>query len=124
MLSSNAISQLEIMKSFNFTSEQKAAIVSVLIEMVNIDGTVAYEELVRQNFIHYQLQVDDDIFELGRSLKYDYAVKMIATMADDQKMFVAKLLIDIIDADDEVNEAELALLNDFCARTGVEKILK
>ncbi len=111
------------MISVNFTSEQKAAIVSVLIEMVNIDGAVAYEELVRQNFIYYQLKIDDDIFELGRSLKYDYAVKMIAQMADDQKMSVAKLLVDVIDADNEVNEAELSLLNDFCARTGIEKIL-
>lgn len=111
------------MNNIDFTSEQKAAIVSVLIEMVNADGKVTYEELVRQNFINYQLQIDDDVFELGRSLKYDYAVKMVAAMTADQKIRIAKLLTEIIDADEVVDDAEIALLNDFCARVGLDSIL-
>ncbi len=111
------------MKGVNFTSEQKAAIVSALIEMINVDGKVTYDELVRQNFIHYQLDIDDDIFELGRSLKYDYAVKMIAGMDSEHKLVIGKFLTDMIDADDEVNDAEIALLNDFCARVGLDVIL-
>lgn len=107
-----------------FTAEQKAAIVSALIEMINADQVVAYEELVRLNFINYSLGIDDDIFELGRSLKYDYAVKMIADMTPGQKITVAKLLTDIIDSDSVVADPELATLNDFCARTGLTQILK
>ena len=106
-----------------FTVEQKAAIVSALIEMVNADSVVAYEELVRLNFINYQLGIDDDIFELGRNLKYDYAVKMIAEMAPSQKITVAKLMTDIIDSDNIVDTAELTLLSDFCARTGLTLLL-
>ncbi len=106
-----------------FTVEQKAAIVSALIEMVNADSVVAYEELVRLNFINYQLGIDDNIFELGRSLKYDYAVKMIAEMTPSQKITVAKLMTDIIDSDNIVATAELALLSDFCSRTGLTLLL-
>ena len=106
-----------------FTTEQKAAIVSALIEMVNADSVVAYEELVRLNFINYSLGIDDDVFELGRSLKYDYAVKMIAEVTGSQKITVAKLMTDIIDSDSVVADPELATLNDFCARTGLTHIL-
>lgn len=106
-----------------FNSHEKAVVVSLLIEMANVDDNVAFEELVTTNNIFARLGIDRDIFETGRALDSKYAIEAVRAMTDEQKLMLGKLLVEVIDADDKVTHAELALLNHICRQSGLDVIL-
>ena len=105
-----------------FNSHEKAVVVSLLIEMANVDDNVAFEELVTTNNIFARLGIDRDTFETGRALDTKYAIEA-AKATDEQKLVLGKLLVEVIDADDKVTHAELALLNHICRQSGIDVIL-
>ncbi len=111
------------MSSNQFNSHEKAVVVSLLIEMANVDNNVAFEELVTTNNIFARLGIDRDTFETGRALDSKYAVEAVRSMTDEQKLVIGKLLVEVIDADDKVTHAELALLNHICHQSGIDVIL-
>lgn len=111
------------MSSNQFNSHEKAVVVSLLIEMANVDDNVAFEELVTTNNIFARLGIDRDTFETGRALDSKYAVEAVRAMTDEQKLVIGKLLVEVIDADDKVTHAELALLNHICRQSGIDVIL-
>ena len=106
-----------------FNSHEKAVVVSLLIEMANVDDNVAFEELVTTNNIFARLGIDRDTFETGRALDTKYAIEAVKAMTDEQKIVLGKLLVEVIDADDKVTHAELALLNHICRHSGIDVIL-
>lgn len=107
----------------SYTDNQKAAIVSLLIEMINIDNIVSLEELNESNCINKELHISQEIFEMGKALKVEYAIDVLRKMTDMQKIEVGKLLTRIIDADGRVVPAELSLLKNICHNTGIDVIL-
>ena len=102
---------------------QKAAAVSLLIEMVNADGRVTMEEMCVFNFISARMGVSKETFNLGKTLGYEAAVTIVKSLSPEQKMKLAKDLTDIIDADNFAANVEIELLNDICHRTGIDIIL-
>ena len=102
---------------------QKAAAVSLLIEMVNADGRVTMEEMCVFNFISAGMGVSKETFNLGKTLGYEAAVTIVKSLSPEQKMKLAKDLTDIIDADNFAANVEIELLNDICHRTGIDIIL-
>ena len=110
-------------QKIEYTSRQKAAIVSLIIEMVNADNTITLEELHATNTINAELGITDDDFALGRALHLPYALEIVSQMTDEQKLDVGVMLTRIIDAD-EVHDNEIALLNHICVCTGIDKILR
>ena len=94
-----------------YSDNEKAAIVSLLIEMVNVDDTLAPEELNEINLINDELHITQDTFDLGKALDFQYAVE------------VASYLTRIIDSDGIVHPVELQLLNRICKQTGLDIIL-
>lgn len=106
-----------------FNSHEKAVVVSLLIEMANVDDNVAFEELVTTNNIFARLGIDRDTFETGRALDTKYAIEAVKAMTDEQKLVLSKLLVEVIDADDKVTHSELALLNHICRQSGIDVIL-
>lgn len=109
--------------SILFNSHEKAVVVSLLIEMANVDDNVAFEELVTTNNIFARLGIDRDTFETGRALDTKYAIEAVKAMTDEQKLVLGKLLVEVIDADDKVTHSELALLNHICRQSGIDVIL-
>lgn len=107
-----------------YSDIQKAAIVCALVEMVNVDLKVTEEELRETNIINQELNVTDEIFELGVVMPVDHALRVIRKMNDEQKMNVAKLLVRIIDSDDEVANSEIVLLNEICSLTGIDLLFE
>ena len=103
-----------------YTDIQKAAIVCALVEMVNVDHKVTEDELRETNLINQELNITDEIYELGVVMPVDHALHVIRKMSDDQKIHVAKLLVRIIDSDDEVANSEIVLLNEICNLTGID----
>lgn len=107
-----------------FDNNQKAAIVALLLDMANADEVIDFGELVHVNDILHRLEVDDDTFKLGRDhLKDAYALQIAKNMTDAQKVYLGKLLVEVIDADDEVTPEELHLLNYIAQVIGLSEIL-
>ena len=100
-----------------FTARQKEAIVSLIIEMINVDRKITLEELHTSNVINAELEITDDIFRVGYALDVKYAIQIVSEMSDEQK------LNRIIDADGNVDDNELSLLAHICNATGITQLL-
>lgn len=107
----------------DFTARQKEAIVSLIIEMINVDTKITLEELHTSNVINAELGITDDIFRVGCALDVRYAINIVKEMNDDQKLSTGLLLTRIIDADNEVDDKEIALLTHICNETGITELL-
>lgn len=97
--------------------------VSLLVEMINIDGTVDPSECEVFDTICVEYGVDEEIYNLGRSLNCLVAVDMMKRMNDRQKITIAQLLTRVIDADAMDDDKEIQLLNVICAATGVDILI-
>lgn len=103
-----------------FNDGERMALVSLMLEMVNVDHSVAYEELIVTNNIHSRYDITTDIFNSGRNLDPVHALYVIKNMNDVQKRTVAQLLVEVIDADEVVTDEEINLLNFICTATGLD----
>ena len=110
--------------SMQFTDTQKGAIVSLIIEMANVDNDVSLHELRESNLINAELAITDEIFTMGRALDVAFAVEIMRHMSDKQKLYVAQLLTRMIDADKKVDDNEIAFLNWECLQTGADILLE
>lgn len=110
--------------SMQFTDTQKGAIVSLIIEMANVDNDVSLHELRESNLINAELAITDEIFTMGRALDVAFAVEIMRHMSDKQKLYVAQLLTRMIDADKKVDDNEIAFLNWVCRQTGADILLE
>ena len=99
---------------------EKVAIVSLLIEMINADMKVAYEELITFNLICRKLGIDHNAFAVGRELKYHYALNVVKNMTQEKKRQFSQMLVDIIDSDTLVDDKEIKLLNHICSSVGID----
>lgn len=103
-----------------FNDGERMALVSLMLEMVNVDHSVAYEELIVTNNIHSRYDITTDIFNAGRNLDPVHALYVIKNMNDVQKRTVAQLLVEVIDADEVVTDEEINMLNFICTATGLD----
>jgi uncharacterized tellurite resistance protein B-like protein len=106
-----------------FTDQEKIAIVSLLIEMANADNRIAYEEMITINLICRRLEIDHNSFVVGHGLKCEHAIEVLKSMRDEKKIELAKLMVELIDSDNQVDETEIALLNHACREIGIDKLL-
>ena len=97
------------MSHFNFNDVEKQAIVSLIIEMINVDQVITIEEMYASNAINAELGINEEIFKAGMALNFDYAVQVVKKMDTPRKFFVAQQLVRIMDADG-ADEAEHDLL--------------
>ncbi len=111
------------MVRIHFNDNQKAAIVSLLIEMINVDNVVEPSECDEFNAICAEYAIDEETFSLGRSLNCMVAIDMMKRMSDIQKIAVAQLLTRVIDADAKADDKEISLFNIICRYTGVDLII-
>lgn len=111
------------MEQIQFNETQKAALVSLLIEMINIDGVIDTSECDVFNTICVEYAISDDAYNVGRSLNSLVAVDIMKRMNDVQKLTVAHLLTRVIDADACDDDKEIQLLNIICKATGVDILI-
>lgn len=111
------------MAIIQFSETQKAAVVSLLIEMINVDGNVDPMECDVFNSICVECGIDDEIFKLGRSLNSMVAIDIMKRMSDRQKIITAQLLVRVIDADANDDDKEIQLFNIICIATGVDVLI-
>ena len=108
------------MMKIDFNETQKAAVVSLLIEMINADAEVHPNECAVFDSICVEYGICDDTFSLGRSLNSMVAIDIMKRMTDYQKIKTAQLLIRVIDADSNDDDREIQLFNIICKATGVD----
>lgn len=108
------------MEKIQFNETQKAALVSLLIEMINIDGVIDPSECDVFNTICVEYAIGEEAFNVGRSLNSMVAVDIMKRMNDLQKLTIAHLLTRVIDADACDDDKEIQLLNIICRATGVD----
>ena len=108
------------MEKIQFNETQKAALVSLLIEMINIDGVIDPSECDVFNTICVEYAIGEEAFNVGRSLNSMVAVDIMKRMNDLQKITMAHLLTRVIDADACDDDKEIQLLNIICRATGVD----
>jgi uncharacterized tellurite resistance protein B-like protein len=106
-----------------FSETQKAALVSLLIEMINADGLVDPRECDMFNTICVEYGINDETFSLGQRLDSMLAVDMMKRMSDMQKLAIAQLLTRVIDADTNDDDKEIQLFNVICKATGVDVLI-
>lgn len=111
------------MAAIAFTETQKAAIVSLLIEMINVDNQVDPSECAEFDSICVEYGICEDTFKLGRSLDSLVAIDIMKHMTDVQKILTAQLLIRVIDADSNDDDREIQLFNIICRATGVDTLV-
>ena len=111
-------------KKHNFTDNQKAAIVSLIIEMINADHKIQPDEIIESNIINAELGITEEIFHMGYALDVNYAMEMVRKFSDEDKLLVGCLLVRIIDADDDVKDEEISLFNHICHQTGIDILLR
>ena len=106
-----------------FNETQKAAVVSLLIEMINADHYVDPNECTVFDTICVECGISEEIYRLGRALDSMVAVDMMKSMSDVQKIAVAHLLTRVIDADARDDDKEIRLFNYICKATGVDVLI-
>jgi uncharacterized tellurite resistance protein B-like protein len=111
------------MAIIHFNDNQKAAIVSLLIEMINVDNVVDPSECDEFDAICAEYGIDDETYRLGKSLNCMFALDMMRRMSDVQKIAVAQLLTRVIDADAKADDSEIRLLGFICRYTGVDMLI-
>jgi len=111
------------MATIEFNETQKAAIVSLLIEMINADSEVHPDECSVFDSICVEYGICEDTFSLGRSLNSMVAIDIMKRMSDVQKLATAQLLTRVIDADANDDDKEIQLFNIICKATGVDVLI-
>lgn len=112
-----------VMEQIHFNETQKAALVSLLIEMINVDGVVDPSECAVFNTICVECGIGEDAFRVGRSLDSMIAIDIMKRMNDLQKLAVARMLTRVIDADACDDDKEIQLFNIICVATGVDVLV-
>ncbi len=107
-----------------FNQQEKIALLSLLIEMANADQHIAYEEMIAINLICRRLDIDHNSFLVAHGLKPQHAIEVLKSMSDDNKLQLAQLMVDVIDSDSQVNDAEIQLLNHACREIGIDHLLQ
>ena len=111
------------MVTLEFNETQMAAIVSLLIEMINADQEVHPNECSVFDAICVEYSISEDTFSLGRSLNSMVAIDIMKRMSDAQKIVTAQLLTRVIDADARDDDQEIRLFNLICSFTGVDTLI-
>ncbi len=111
------------MPFIEFNETQKAALVSLLIEMINADKVVDPAECAMFDTICVEYGICDETYRLGRSLDSMVAIEIMKRMSDFQKLVVAHLLTRVIDADARDDDNEIKLFNIICKATGVDILI-
>lgn len=106
------------------TQNQKIAFTSILIEMANADGLIDARECVAVKKILSSLGVDNETFLLAREIPLPLAIDVMENASTEGKIFLAKKLVEVIDADEKVTDTEIALLNAVAQRLKIDTYFK
>lgn len=92
--------------------------------MANADGLIDARECVAVKKILSSLDIDNETFLLAREISLPLAIDVMTNASTEGKIFLAKKLVEVIDADEKVADSEIALLNAVANRLKIESYFK
>lgn len=92
--------------------------------MANVDGLIDARECVAVKKILSSLGVDNETFLLAREIPLPLAIDVMENASTEGKIFLAKKLVEVIDADEKVADTEIALLNAAAHRLKIDSYFK
>ena len=92
--------------------------------MANADGLIDARECMAVKKILSSLGVDNETFLLAREIPLPLAIDVMENASTEGKIFLAKKLVEIIDADEKVADTEIALLNAVARRLKIDSYFK
>ncbi len=94
---------------FNFTNQEKIAIVKVAVMMEGADGDCDIRETIVNWRTFEQLKITSENIEAAKKMSTLEAFSIIGNMLPSEKEFVAAFLGSLIMADHDVDDRELTL---------------
>lgn len=92
--------------------------------MANADGLIDARECMAVKKILSSLGVDNETFLLAREIPLPLAIDVMENASTEGKIFLAKKLVEVIDADEKVTDTELTLLNAVAHRLKIDSYFK
>lgn len=92
--------------------------------MANADGLIDARECVAVKKILSSLGVDNETFLLAREIPLPLAIDVMENASTEGKIFLAKKLVEVIDADEKVADTEIAFLNAVAHRLKIDSYFK
>ncbi|MDE6684085.1 MAG: TerB family tellurite resistance protein [Duncaniella sp.] len=90
----------------NFTKAEKLAIVCVLVGMMNVDSDVDFREVALMESLITEFNLSRAEAAQGRDLNLLVALATIRDFSQPKKLFVADLLVKMIEADGKLHPLE------------------
>lgn len=107
-----------------YSNNEKAAIVCLLIELINADGAIVPEEQYTLNVVNEELGITQALFDAGKLMDCSYAMTVVRLIEeDDKKTNIAVLMVRIIDCDGKATPEEIKMLNTICRQTGLDTVI-
>lgn len=93
----------------DFNKNEIRAIARILLEVMNADKKIATEEALYFLMLKDKLGMSEYDFNEAKSMNSLYAMKVIREMTLEQKRLVAFMMKEMIEADGETSNEEMAL---------------
>jgi uncharacterized tellurite resistance protein B-like protein len=106
-----------------YTTNERIAIVRILLEMMNVDGEVALEEILYFGQLKKMMDITKDDFVNGKNINLLVSLLVIKEMPDEKKFSVGLMLHQMLNADGKATVSELKLFNMVCDTTGIGDII-
>lgn len=94
------------MEIVNFSKKEKLAIICVLAAMMNVDGNVDIREVTLMEALLDEFHMSLAEAAQGRDLNLLVALATIRDFSQPKKLYVADLLVKMVEADRKVHPAE------------------
>ena len=91
------------------------SVMSPVLNQMSLEESLAYLS---------SLGVDNETFLLAREIPLPLAIDVMENASTEGKIFLAKKLVEVIDADEKVADTEIALLNAVAHRLKIDSYFK
>lgn len=103
----------------SLSNDYKAALISLIIEVVNADNVIEYTEFLTVNQILQELEITDDLYAKGKTFDLLLAMHTIRPLSKECKTAVGLLLLECAEADRKIQPEEQCVLTKIFKTTGI-----
>lgn len=104
----------------DFTSEEKQAVISLMVGIIEADGWIDDEEIEFAQDVLDAIECTEEDFELGQDMPLLPALVVVKRMTDEQKGVVSDVITATIVADRIVTAEEAVIFDYVTELTGID----
>ena len=103
-----------------FTAEEKQAVISLMVGIIEADGWIDDEEIEFAQDVLDAIECTEDDFELGQDMPLLPALVIVKNMTDEQKGIVSDVITATIVADRIITAEEAVIFDYVTELTGID----